>query len=350
MRAHLEPRPPHLYDYDADLYLARARVLDPRTGAFLQRDPSGYEDSVNLYAGFRNNPINNRDPDGQESVPDVSVSVPDPIALLNSGFAHYFSGWFGGQADSAGWKPSMDGVGGVWGGLVRAAALRLIPVESRPTVLSRVGMDVGAGLVPVLDPFMRLMTGQTASGQEASRVVAGAELVLQLFSAAQAVDAAGGTAGAAARTNALSFSKRAFTGDAQKGIRPATIISDLEQTAIGRETLALRDVLDTQVVLRKGAPHGMDTSGVFDADSNVVEIALGVCKNKQRAAETIVHEMTHAAGFRGSQRAEVIAQMRARKHELGRMGLPEELPFGDIRAIIEWARKNYTNLPRGRRY
>lgn len=33
-------------------------------GSFLQRDPHGYEDSVNLYAGFAHDPINNRDPTG----------------------------------------------------------------------------------------------------------------------------------------------------------------------------------------------------------------------------------------------------------------------------------------------
>ncbi|MCK6538364.1 MAG: RHS repeat-associated core domain-containing protein, partial [Polyangiaceae bacterium] len=55
----------HLYDADADLYLMKARAFDPNTGLFLQRDPSGYEDSVNLYAGFDNDPINLRDPTGE---------------------------------------------------------------------------------------------------------------------------------------------------------------------------------------------------------------------------------------------------------------------------------------------
>jgi RHS repeat-associated protein len=55
----------HLFDFDADLILARARVLDPRTSLFLQRDPHGYEDSVNLYAFARHDPINNRDPSGK---------------------------------------------------------------------------------------------------------------------------------------------------------------------------------------------------------------------------------------------------------------------------------------------
>ncbi|MCC7386359.1 MAG: RHS repeat-associated core domain-containing protein, partial [Deltaproteobacteria bacterium] len=54
----------HLWDADAGLYLARARVLSPRTGAFLSRDPSGFSDSVNAYGLARNDSINQRDPTG----------------------------------------------------------------------------------------------------------------------------------------------------------------------------------------------------------------------------------------------------------------------------------------------
>ncbi|MCC7386357.1 MAG: RHS repeat-associated core domain-containing protein [Deltaproteobacteria bacterium] len=57
----------HLWDADAGLYLARARVLDPTTGTFLQRDPSGYSDSVNLYAFTAGDPVNHRDPTGKQN-------------------------------------------------------------------------------------------------------------------------------------------------------------------------------------------------------------------------------------------------------------------------------------------
>jgi hypothetical protein len=45
------------------LYL-RARFYDPFTGQFLQQDPVAYNDSVNLYAAFANNPATVRDPSG----------------------------------------------------------------------------------------------------------------------------------------------------------------------------------------------------------------------------------------------------------------------------------------------
>jgi hypothetical protein len=43
-------------------------MFNPATGMFLQRDPFGYEDSVNLYAGLKHDPINNRDPTGTNIV------------------------------------------------------------------------------------------------------------------------------------------------------------------------------------------------------------------------------------------------------------------------------------------
>lgn len=54
------------FDYDAGLAYMRARFYDPFTGHFLQRDPEEYADSVNLYAGFGNNPTSDRDPTGRQ--------------------------------------------------------------------------------------------------------------------------------------------------------------------------------------------------------------------------------------------------------------------------------------------
>ena len=51
----------HLHDSDVGSILMRARAFDPTTGQFLQPDPVGHEDSVNLYAGMGWDPVNMRD-------------------------------------------------------------------------------------------------------------------------------------------------------------------------------------------------------------------------------------------------------------------------------------------------
>jgi RHS repeat-associated protein len=75
----------HLVHPEAGLYLASACVYDPRMGTFLQVDPSGYADSPNLYAGFANDPVNNRDPTGAVV----------PCKLPPGGMALFFRGMDG---------------------------------------------------------------------------------------------------------------------------------------------------------------------------------------------------------------------------------------------------------------
>ena len=52
------------WDDDADLYYFRNRWLSPRLGRFMQRDPVGYEDGMNLYEAMLSNPGTYLDPTG----------------------------------------------------------------------------------------------------------------------------------------------------------------------------------------------------------------------------------------------------------------------------------------------
>jgi uncharacterized protein RhaS with RHS repeats len=50
------------------LYYYKARMYSPMLGRFMQADPIGYTDDINLYTYVANSPLSSTDPDGKTEV------------------------------------------------------------------------------------------------------------------------------------------------------------------------------------------------------------------------------------------------------------------------------------------
>jgi len=141
------------------LYHFRHRSYDPYKGKWLQRDPAGYIDGLNLYEYVGSNPVNNVDPSGQLGIL-ATIAIGMGIgALFGGGATICYTGTNGGQTDwsysNVRWGEVGTNalIGAAAGGVAAAYAVAAVSATSAlmlgssPSPLLATGLSFSEGML-----------------------------------------------------------------------------------------------------------------------------------------------------------------------------------------------------------